>query len=386
MKLVLLGIQGAGKSTQGNLLSHQLHIPYLSTGHIFREIAKEKTTLGRYMKETLNAGILVPDYKTIEIVHQYLSKPEYKRGYILDGFPRTLNQARRFKNNVDKVLYIDVPDRDALWRIAYRNDTSREDETLKAIKKRIELFHKFTRPVIEFYEKRGKLVEIDGTKDIKQVNKDILQSLGRQLVKGEIRKWERKHQKIILAVVGLPGAGKTAAAEYFKEKGIPVIEFGKIINDYIDRHHMEHTEVNHKKMREGLREKHGREAFVVLNEERIHNALHKHFMIVIDGLRSWEEYIYIKNKFPNTKVVLLALYADKRLRYERIEKRGYRNHFYGEDRDIDELIGINMAPTLGYADYFVDANSTLEDLRDKLEGVYRVIYFSNGGAFHKNDS
>jgi len=86
MKLVLLGIQGSGKSTQGNLLSHQLHIPYLSTGHIFREIAKEKTTLGRYMKETLNAGILVPDKKTIEIVHSYLSRSEYINGYILDGF------------------------------------------------------------------------------------------------------------------------------------------------------------------------------------------------------------------------------------------------------------------------------------------------------------
>ena len=86
MKLVLIGIQGSGKSTQGNMLSHLFQIPYLSTGHIFREIAKEKTSLGRYMKETINAGILVPDDKTIEIVNTYLSRPEYSRGYILDGF------------------------------------------------------------------------------------------------------------------------------------------------------------------------------------------------------------------------------------------------------------------------------------------------------------
>ena len=74
MKLVLIGIQGSGKSTQGNLLSKQLGIPYLSTGHIFRQIAKEKTALGRYIKETINAGLLVPDEKTIEIVNNYLNK------------------------------------------------------------------------------------------------------------------------------------------------------------------------------------------------------------------------------------------------------------------------------------------------------------------------
>ena len=378
MKLVLLGIQGSGKSTQGNLLSHQLHIPYLSTGHIFREIAKEKTTLGRYMKETLNAGILVPDKKTIEIVHSYLSRSEYINGYILDGFPRTINQARKFKNDVNKIIYIDVPDREALWRLAYRNDTTREDETLKAIKKRIDLFHKFTRPVIEYYRKKGKLIEIDGTKNVKDVNKDILQSLGRQLVKGEVKKWEMKHLKIILAIVGLPGAGKTAAADYFAEKGVPVVEFGKIVNDYIDKHNLEHIEANHKKMREGLREKYGKEAFAILNEKNIQKALEKNFMVVIDGLRSWEECIYIKDKFKKNKLVVLALYADKELRYKRIAKRGYRNHLTGEERDMDELIGINMAPSIGLADYFVDANSTLEDLKDKLEEVYRIIYFSNG--------
>ncbi|MBI3620494.1 nucleoside monophosphate kinase, partial [Candidatus Roizmanbacteria bacterium] len=77
MKIILIGIQGAGKSTQGNLLSQQLQFPYLSTGHIFRELAKEKTTLGRYIKETLNAGFLIPDEKTIEIVESYLRRPEY---------------------------------------------------------------------------------------------------------------------------------------------------------------------------------------------------------------------------------------------------------------------------------------------------------------------
>ena len=75
LKLILIGIQGAGKSTQGNLLSQKLDIPYLSSGHIFREMAKEKTPLGRFLKETMNAGALIPDDKTIEIIEEYLAKP-----------------------------------------------------------------------------------------------------------------------------------------------------------------------------------------------------------------------------------------------------------------------------------------------------------------------
>jgi adenylate kinase len=372
--LVLIGIPGAGKSTQGNLLSKQLRIPYLSTGHIFREIAKEKTSLGRYVKEIMSSGLLIPDDKTIEIVNSYLSRSEYKNGYILDGFPRTLNQAKKFKNNVDKVIYMEIPDKEALWRLSARSD-SRDDDTVKAIRKRIEVFHKFTEPVLDYYRKQQKFVVVDGLQPIKDVDLNILKSLGKQLVKDQIKNWERK-QKVILAIVGLPGAGKTAAADYFKEKNIQVIEFGKIVNDYIEKQKLSHEEKNHKKVRESLRKEHGMAAFAKLNEPKIKSALEKNMIMVIDGLRSWEEYLYLKDAFKEVKIVLLALYADKELRYRRIARRGCRSHLYGEERDLDELIGINMAPTLGFADYFVDANSTLEDLNDKLEVVYRIIYFS----------
>lgn len=178
MKLVLIGIQGAGKSTQGNLLSEKLGIPYLSTGHIFRELAKEKTPLGRYIKEVMNAGYLIPDKKTLEIVSEYLGRPEYKRGYILDGFPRTLTQAKAFKNGIDKVIYLKVSDKEALWRIAGRDDAVREDETLKAILKRIEIFHKFTEPVLDYYRERGCLVEVDGEKSIEDIRHDMLKKIG----------------------------------------------------------------------------------------------------------------------------------------------------------------------------------------------------------------
>ena len=87
MKIILIGIQGAGKSTQGNILSKKLDIPYLSTGHIFRDMAKEKSPVGRYIKEVMNSGALIPDDKTLEIVSAYLKRPEYDKGYIMDGFP-----------------------------------------------------------------------------------------------------------------------------------------------------------------------------------------------------------------------------------------------------------------------------------------------------------
>jgi adenylate kinase len=180
MKIILVGIQGSGKSTQGNLLSEKLNIPYLSTGHIFRQIAKEHTPLGRYIKETMTAGFLIPDEKTNEIVSEYLSRPEYEKGYIMDGYPRTSVQARAFKNGIDKVVYLDVSDKEALWRLAYRsgeNGEVREDETLAAVKKRIELFHKFTEPVLEFYRKKGKLVKINGENKIKDIHKEIMQRL-----------------------------------------------------------------------------------------------------------------------------------------------------------------------------------------------------------------
>jgi adenylate kinase len=176
MKIVLIGIQGAGKSTQGVLLSEKYGIPYLSSGHIFREMAKEKTELGRWLKETLNSGALVPDAETLEIVLTYLEKPEYAKGYILDGFPRTVVQAEAFNGSIDRVVYINVSAREALWRISGREQL-RDDETLAAIRKRIELFFSVTMPVVEYSRGINKLVEIDGEVAVEAVFADIVQKL-----------------------------------------------------------------------------------------------------------------------------------------------------------------------------------------------------------------
>lgn len=174
MKIILIGIQGAGKSTQGNLLSKKLTFPYLSTGHIFREMAKERTPTGRYIKEVMNAGYLIPDDKTLEIVSEYLSRPEYQKGYILDGFPRTPGQAKAFKNGIDYVIYLKVSDKEALWRLSDRKGEVRKDDTLVAIRKRIYLFHTFTEPVLEYYRHKGMLIGVDGEKSINEIHKEIM--------------------------------------------------------------------------------------------------------------------------------------------------------------------------------------------------------------------
>lgn len=177
MKIILIGIQGAGKSTQGNILSEKLGIPYLSTGHIFREMAKEKTKLGRYIKEIMNAGYLIPDEKTVEIVKKYLEKPEYANGYIIDGFPRTVAQAQAFENGAKRAIYLKVTDEEALKRISFRNGDDRSDETPRAIAKRIESFHVHTEPVIDYYRQKSMLLEIDGEKGIEEISRDILSAL-----------------------------------------------------------------------------------------------------------------------------------------------------------------------------------------------------------------
>jgi adenylate kinase len=177
MKIILIGIQGSGKSTQGNLLSAKLGIPYLSTGHIFREMAKENTPLGKKVKEIMTAGLLQPDDLTVQVVESYLKRPEYAQGYIMDGFPRTVEQVEKFQNGVSKVVCLNISDKEALKRLAYQNDGTRPDDSVAAIEKRIELFHAVTQPVIDYYKHKGMLVEVDGEQTIEVIHEQIVKAL-----------------------------------------------------------------------------------------------------------------------------------------------------------------------------------------------------------------
>mgnify|MGYP001577649803 CR=1 FL=1 len=176
MKIILIGIQGSGKSTQGKLLGKKLQVPYLSTGHIFRVLSKKDTPLGKQIKVLMNVGFLIPDEKTLKIVEEYLTRPEYIKGFVLDGFPRTLAQAEKFQQDINKVILLKISDKEALWRISGREEI-REDETLMAIRKRIEIFHKFTEPVLDYYRQKGILLEVNGEQTVEQIHKEIVGKL-----------------------------------------------------------------------------------------------------------------------------------------------------------------------------------------------------------------
>jgi adenylate kinase len=122
----------------------------------------------------------MPDKKTVEIIEEYLSRPEYSKGYVLDGFPRTVEQAKMFSNGVDVVIYIDVSDKEAVWRLYGRmqeEEGVRGDNTLNAIKNRLDAFHSHTKAVITHYKKRRMLEDVDGERKIKEIHADIMKRL-----------------------------------------------------------------------------------------------------------------------------------------------------------------------------------------------------------------
>lgn len=174
MKILLIGPQGSGKSTQADLLAHYLKVPKITIGDIFRKIAEEDSELGKKVRDILNQGHLVDDQITSEIVKERLSHSDYKEGFIVDGYPRTLEQARLFDPNFDKVFYLKLKEEAVMERLLKRG---REDDTEELINKRLELYCEQTQPLLDDYKNKGILVEIDGTGSVEKVQEDIRKHL-----------------------------------------------------------------------------------------------------------------------------------------------------------------------------------------------------------------
>lgn len=213
MKIVMLGGPGAGKGTQAKMIAERFAIPHISTGDIFRANIKEGTELGRKAKEYMDQGLLVPDELTCDLVVDRIAKDDAKNGYVLDGFPRTIVQAEALKDALDKrgeavefALNIDVPDDNIVRRMSGRRACVscgatyhmvynppkkdgicdvccselilRDDDKPETVKKRLDVYHDQTQPLIEYYEKSGVLKNIDGTQDIDVVFHEIVDILG----------------------------------------------------------------------------------------------------------------------------------------------------------------------------------------------------------------
>jgi len=208
MYIVMLGPPGAGKGTQAKRLAQELDLVHVSTGDLFRENLKNETELGKLAQQYMDKGELVPDDVTIRMVEERLSRPDCEDGAVLDGFPRTTDQAQalddlleKFDGGVDLVPYIKVPDEVLVERLSGRwmspsgrvyhakynppkvkwiDDIDgsqlyqREDDKPETVRHRIEVYNEQTAPLIAYYREKDLLVEIDGTQSIDNVFADIM--------------------------------------------------------------------------------------------------------------------------------------------------------------------------------------------------------------------
>ena len=212
MNLMVFGAPGAGKGTQAKFLIEKYDIPQISTGDILRAAIADKTDMGMEAKKFMDEGKLVPDSTIIGIIKDTLAQDNCKKGFILDGFPRTLPQAEALselmKNmniSLDKVISLNVPDELIVGRITGRRVCSncgasfhvkfnppkeenkcdycgseliiRKDDNPDTVKSRLSAYHEQTAPLIDFYTKMGVMVELDGTKNVSEVTADMISAL-----------------------------------------------------------------------------------------------------------------------------------------------------------------------------------------------------------------
>lgn len=173
-RIFFIGSQGSGKSTQAKLLSQFLKIPVIATGDIFRSLAKKGDKLGKRVKQDLDEGKLVDDETTAQIVDERVRKPDCQKGFIMDGYPRTLDQIKLFDPGFDKVFYLKLSDEEATKRLLKRG---REDDTPALIAERLKAYHKQTDPILDYYQNKGLLEVIGGKGAIKQIQRKIRESV-----------------------------------------------------------------------------------------------------------------------------------------------------------------------------------------------------------------
>ncbi len=209
MKLVIFGPPSAGKGTQAQKLSQKYNIPQVSTGDLLRKAVSEGTPLGKKVKSYLEQGKLGPDNLIVELIKDRVSKPDARNGYLLDGFPRTMGQAKELEKmtDVDLVLNIVVdmellveravgrrgcPKDGSVYHIKFnppKKDmvcdkcggplVQREDDKEETVRKRLQVYQEQTAPLIEYYRKKGKLVDIDGTGGIDAVFAQMVKAIQR---------------------------------------------------------------------------------------------------------------------------------------------------------------------------------------------------------------
>jgi len=213
MKIIMLGAPGAGKGTQAVKMAEKYCIPHISTGDIFRANIKNETELGIKAKAYMDKGQLVPDELVIDLVVDRVKEADCEKGYILDGFPRTIPQAESFDRalkeageEIDCVVDIEVPDENIIERMSGRrtcpdcgatyhllhNPTKvdgicdccgkeiilREDDKPETVRKRLVVYHEQTQPLIDYYDAKGKIFKIDGTQSIEKIFESIVEVLG----------------------------------------------------------------------------------------------------------------------------------------------------------------------------------------------------------------
>jgi adenylate kinase len=181
VNLLVLGPQGAGKGTQAERISKEFGLPHVSTGDMFRAAIAAGTPLGREVAPLLAQGALVPDELTIELIRERLARDDARNGFVLDGFPRNLEQADALDRmlaeqgrQLDAILFFDVPDKVGMERALSRARVeNRTDDTPEVIAKRLATYHSETEPIVEHYRTTGKLVPLHADRTKEQVWSEI---------------------------------------------------------------------------------------------------------------------------------------------------------------------------------------------------------------------